>query len=376
MQQWLSLKASSLARFLRNLSRDHGVFAPLRLNGSTSFKPIAFLDEGYELDVDRIPTHYSAKKFFLPPKEALFDWELLPHKVEVKPSLPSLAELESRPKKIIFGIRGCDVAAVDFMNQFFGQKYADPYYANNAARTAKITLACPRESKYCFCRTYGTWTRVKDADVVMVPASRSTFTLRASTRLGEEILSKNKGLLKTASGAEVKRAEKMLQEGPKENGSRLLPIEKLQAFLALDEHKMLESKEWVKVGEKCFACAACTLVCPTCSCFDSVEEPNLDFRSGTRNRVWDSCMLMDFTRMAGDYYARRDITARLRWRILHKLRYPTERFGLNGCVGCGRCIEICLADIDHRKVATGVLKERLKQQAEQAKKQGKGKTER
>ena len=57
-------------------------------------------------------------------------------------------------------------------------------------------------------------------------------------------------------------------------------------------------------------------------------------------------MFSDYSRMAGGHNPRPTKKERLRNRYLHKLAYYNERHGQSLCVGCGRCLEKCPANLD------------------------------
>jgi ferredoxin len=48
---------------------------------------------------------------------------------------------------------------------------------------------------------------------------------------------------------------------------------------------------------------------------------------------------------------------RTRQRVFHKFLYSTERYGMLGCVGCGRCIAACPVNIDVRQVVSELEKQ-------------------
>jgi ferredoxin len=102
---------------------------------------------------------------------------------------------------------------------------------------------------------------------------------------------------------------------------------------------------WEYFGEKCFSCGSCVLVCPTCYCFDVLEEVELTLNEGRRVRVWDGCMLEDFALTADGHNFRASRAARFRHRINRKGKHLPEKYGYWGCVGCGRCADACTADI-------------------------------
>jgi ferredoxin len=113
-----------------------------------------------------------------------------------------------------------------------------------------------------------------------------------------------------------------------------------------------EKVKWDKWGRTCFACAACTSVCPTCTCFDVEDEKQLDGRT-ERQRIWASCFTKDFSTVAGGHCFRPTRTEMLRQFVSHKFPYFQEKFGTPMCVGCGRCISVCTAKIDISRMISG-----------------------
>jgi ferredoxin len=105
------------------------------------------------------------------------------------------------------------------------------------------------------------------------------------------------------------------------------------------------SPVWAELADICLACGQCTLVCPTCFCFNVYDEVELDLQDGERYRRWDSCQLDEFARVAGGENFREHQAERLRHRFMRKGRYLIEKYEELGCVGCGRCARSCLVDI-------------------------------
>jgi len=101
---------------------------------------------------------------------------------------------------------------------------------------------------------------------------------------------------------------------------------------------------WEKRGKKCFSCGSCVLVCPTCYCFDVQDELDLSLEKGERVRSWDGCTIENFATAAGGI-----ISGKRRGQdtpqALPEAKVPVQRFGLPGCVGCGRCKKACVPDI-------------------------------
>ena len=102
---------------------------------------------------------------------------------------------------------------------------------------------------------------------------------------------------------------------------------------------------WDELAGKCLCCGSCSMVCPTCSCFnvaDRIEEDG----TASRIRTWDSCLYRDYAVVAGGHNFRADRGDRVRTRYYHKQEAFVREFGMPSCVGCGRCIENCPTGID------------------------------
>ena len=120
----------------------------------------------------------------------------------------------------------------------------------------------------------------------------------------------------------------------------------------VDKREVLELFElpyWDRVSESCLNCGTCTFCCPTCHCFDIQDE--VQGTDGRRVRNWDYCMSWLFTVHGTGHNPRPSKKERVRQRFMHKFKYiPEKRGGEIGCVGCGRCVQICPVNIDVREV--------------------------
>ena len=117
-----------------------------------------------------------------------------------------------------------------------------------------------------------------------------------------------------------------------------------------------EAEMWNRLGRRCFGCGSCTMVCPTCFCFDVSDRVELNLKEGARVRKWDSCQLVDFALVAGGHNFRPTISSRVRFRIYHKFWIEPEQISQIGCVGCRRCTRACPADIDMIDLLTDIQK--------------------
>ena len=115
--------------------------------------------------------------------------------------------------------------------------------------------------------------------------------------------------------------------------------------LAPTMERAYEHPVWHEIGERCLGCGACTLLCPSCYCFNLSDRLDLSLSRGERVRTWDSCQFDQFTRVAGRDDFRSHQADRQRHRFFRKYKYLWDQYRRTACVGCGRCSRECLADI-------------------------------
>ena len=87
-------------------------------------------------------------------------------------------------------------------------------------------------------------------------------------------------------------------------------------------------------------------MCPTCFCFDISDTLDPDGKTGRRERTWDACTAPQFARVAGDHNFRSTGAVRVRHRMYHKLNGFLATHDRMLCVGCGRCVKACKANIN------------------------------
>ena len=112
---------------------------------------------------------------------------------------------------------------------------------------------------------------------------------------------------------------------------------------------------WDEMSEWCLECGGCNFICPTCYCF-SVRDRGGD-GTWTRCRTWDSCQYAAFTLEASGHNPRAQHGERMKRRFFHKVSAQYYvRDGMAGCVGCGRCIKVCLGATDMPAVVAAIRK--------------------
>jgi sulfhydrogenase subunit beta (sulfur reductase) len=117
---------------------------------------------------------------------------------------------------------------------------------------------------------------------------------------------------------------------------------------------------WKRTAEeRCLGCTNCTMVCPTCFCYNLKDYMSFDLASCERYRYWDSCQELHFAEVAGGGNFRFSRMARLRQFVTHKLATWVEQFGCFGCIGCGRCMTWCPTKIDLTEMAKEIMNSKI-----------------
>lgn len=287
---------------------------------------------------EKYNTNRSAKDFFFPQTENLYDIRKNGLKLEIKDTREECEDF------VVFGVRGCDARAFDILDRVFLVDPIDTYYKNRRSHATIISLACNRPEETCFCNSFGIDASDPSGDITAW-INGDTLYMNAKTEKGEALIAKLGNVLQDTDEQpveEVKSAVKTVMSK--------LPLAKT-SFEGMKKNDLLahfKNEKWGDLSESCIGCGTCTFVCPTCQCYDIRE---FDTGNGVKKfRCWDSCMYSDFTKMAHGN-PRTSQLERFRQRFMHKLvYYPDNNDGIFGCVGCGRCIAKCPISMNIVKV--------------------------
>jgi ferredoxin len=259
----------------------------------------------------------SIKEFVFPRHERLYGYRFKGKQIELTP-----AELPTQ-EQFIIGARPCDAAALYILDAVFNWDFKDEFYNRRRALTTVVTLACREHDDSCFCTSIGASPcDERGSDVLLIPMDGDRYEVRCLTDKGKRLFSGTT----TASAESAKTPE-----GPPIR----FDIEALGEFLA----QGYDQPEWPAVARRCFGCGACAYTCPTCHCFDIVDEGGAS--GGVRARNWDACQFAMFTAHASGHNPRSDQPLRQRQRIHHKFQIYPDKFGELLCTGCGNCSRNC-----------------------------------
>ncbi len=338
----LKIKKTDLAALFARISEEKSLYLPVKTAGQTNF---AAWDENVQVDLDTLKTVKSPKDAFFPQSENLYSCRKEDGKTRI---IPEKLEDEAF---VVFGIRACDVRAIDVLDRVFLSEPVDSYYAARREHGILVSMACHAPETSCFCKVFGIDCAVPQGDVVTWMVGDELYW-KPQTEKGEALTDQVRDLLTDADEAAVE-AEKaairaIVERLPNSNLS-------LEGWGAEAAQTRFDSPLWEQLYKPCLACGTCTFVCPTCQCYDIK-----DYNTGSgvqRYRCWDSCMYSDFTMMAHGNN-RTSQMQRFRQRFMHKLAYyPANNEGMFSCVGCGRCVEKCPSHLNIVKVIKAFSKE-------------------
>jgi len=327
-----------IAGLLEQWSQQFAVFAPSKASGVAAFAEWDGKDTGF-LEWYR-NTVVPPKASFFPPMEEMFRFQKGEEGYNIKP--PPKAERS----QLLFGIRPCDARAMAILDMTFKDTYEDPYYLSRRKNALLVGLGCTNPYESCFCTSMGTSpTDSTDVDLMLVDIG-DDFLIEEVTDKGKELIAKTKGLKEATKDDEAKA--KQSKKTAYDRVTRKLDTEGIK-------DKLLASFDdegfWKKTAAKCISCGICTLLCPTCFCFDINDE--LVKQEGTRFRSWDSCGFPNYTKMPMEN-PRQEKWRRVRQKVCHKYEFYPMTFDVIACTGCGRCIRLCPVNWDITRVIESV----------------------
>ena len=317
MKAWVGrFEKENLDSFVKSLKCD--IYAPVKKQ-EIMFDKINSSDEIYWKDLADFPL----KQFFFRNKEVLFEFDN-----------GKLREKVSKPvQRVFFGVRLCDLNAIARQDFLYIHTNKDPFYKAQREKSILIGYHCNEPpSKYCFCGSMN----LDEFYDAMFFEKEGYFLVEVKSREAEKILKK---FLKKTDETISKKDRKIDSDRLKKK----------------DIKNLYDHKDWQKGVDKCLSCGVCTVMCPMCYCHEIKDEITLtDINKGKRIREWSSCQTDSFTRVAGNHVFRDKREDRFKHRIYHQLQYFKERYGMNMCVGCGRCIKLCPTTIDFVDIINGM----------------------
>lgn len=336
-----TIEKNDFVRLLDHFLKKYRVFGPTQRGLDATFNEITSNDQ---LFLDYVSTVLPPKKFFHPPQLQLFSFDL--HQKHAK-----IEDITQDEKTLLLGIHPCDVHALLRLDDFFSGQFHDPYYHTRRKNTIIVALNCIEPSEYAFCSSMGTGPFLEQGYDLLLTDIGTKYLIEIGSTTGQNIL---KGI----------QLEKATLADFTEKNHRFKQLEKRfkryinTSWLSKIAQENIDHEVWENLGEKggingsfpCLSCGQCSMVCPTCYCYDVYDKLDLSLTKGQRIRELDSCQLLEYGEVAQGGNFRQDRKYRIRHWMLCK--FGAAAGGQqSSCVGCGRCIRTCPVGIDITKVA-------------------------
>jgi len=319
--------------------QGYEVIAPFRGRGRDTFFDTVSDENRERIELHLPNPYYPPKRYVLPHIEPLLNAHSGNGGIRIQPTFDD-------PKRAIFGIRSCDVAGIYHLDRFYiGREFRDTYYERRRKNLFLVNMVCtdPGEdiNRECFCMCADTGPASRDHFDMQLMDLGDEFMAVAGTARGEALF--DDPIFRRGGEGHLKRRAEILN-GVRSHFKNTTRSWFSAAVRQITQGTVLE-KTWEEVGDRCLECGGCTYVCPACTCF-TVSDRKVAPGEVERVRVWDSCALLGFTRMAGGHNPRRAVHDRRNRRFFRKLEHHfIERELSMACVGCGRCAAVCHGDV-------------------------------
>ena len=326
--QTLSMKSGLLASLLEALKCWGRLVAPVeKASGVAALETI---DDVTLARPEVLRTILPFKKLLLKPRFTMVEQRV--------GSPPVVGNDNDHGPVVFFGAHACDIHALKILDLLYLSDYVDPYYKANREQLTVVGYGCMPDDK-CFCLSLGTANVDDGFDLFLTPLEgRYLVTVRSAR--GDEIVRANQDLFTVATRQDAR--DYLDRVKVRERAFTLhMDIADLPYILELKKGDPV----WDELGKKCLCCGSCSMVCPTCSCFNIADEFPAEGQMA-RVRTWDACLYRDYAVVAGGHNFREHRADRVRNRYYHKQEAFVREFGKPSCVGCGRCIENCPTGIN------------------------------
>ena len=293
------------ALILNELYEIHGVQAK---GDKFIFGP---LDSSKNLRLDYDVTILPPKKYFLPQYENLMDFQLKKD-FSVKPNI------EEKPR-ILIGMHPYDIIALEQTDKVYLDEQKDDFYEKRRKNTIIIGVDIQTVSEYSFAGSLGTHYVESGFDLMLTNIGEK-YVITIGTQKGEELIKK---YAKTNDATETDAKEVIKVRAHISNSfKKHVQTPDLHTWSSLLVANY-DNSIWEERSQKCMECSSCTMVCPTCFCYDVHDDVSLNLKNGSRMRSWDGCLLKDFTKVGSGEVFRDDLKDRYRHRFFRKGNYLT-----------------------------------------------------
>ncbi|MBU1171484.1 MAG: 4Fe-4S dicluster domain-containing protein [Proteobacteria bacterium] len=300
------------------------------------------LNDGELPDMGYVETKMSPKALLFPRSEVMLTYSTNPH--DGNCNIMKEAS-KAYPPRAVIGIRPFDAKAIQLVKlNFDTEEYKDPYWLKAYEACTFVGLAINQPSITDFSTSCNTGPFDETGLDVLVVDTGHGFLAKILSTKGQAWA--DAAGFNIEAGADAASKITAMKKEAEANIVSKISVDKIAGKTVLE---LFDAGHWEDTAFGCINCGTCTFACPTCWCFDIQDETY--GTQGVRIKNWDSCMTGLFTMHGSGHNPREYPYQRTRQRFMHKLKYFMDKYqeGIM-CVGCGRCIKQCPANIDIREI--------------------------
>jgi ferredoxin len=309
------LTSHQLNKLVEIISKSYDTYAPQAVGGRVVLKKVDGISN----------LRLFSKTTVLPFKKIIFSNE---------------SEFEAPPEQRLIALLGlhiCDVHALHIFLKQFTEFKSIP----QRDKLLIVASEC-KPDENCFCEVFGA-NRLDGFDIYLQKEKGEQLSAFTNSELGEDIL----------EAAEIISAEDQTDPRPIKHDD-----DDFEYSLENTISRRADFEDfWRKIANNCFGCGACTAVCPLCFCFRQDYKNNLDGSSQVCLK-WDSCFAKGFSEIQMRKDLRPENVDRLYNWYHHKFVRGKHELGRFLCIGCGRCITACPANLNIKNIL-GALDEKV-----------------
>ncbi len=345
------ISQSNLWAMLQGLQEDYSVLLPVKAGETRFYEPFSSLrrqtaGEGTGKAEQSKKTAVIGEVRAFEPLKAFYFQARQKVARDFQDEMP---EASHKPLCLV-GVKACDLKGFKILDTvFLGADYQDPFYKETRERNLILAADCTSALDVCFCLSLLGKPYPQDDFDINLSEIDGGYVVQAGSEKGKRVLDSYSTYLQGASKEQITardrqraRVTAQVKRNIQEHG---VPMQdSLEGVI----RRNFEASLWKEEAATCVECGACNTICPTCHCFllfDQLNENDL-----VRYRLWDSCLIKDFAKVAGGANPRPHLWMRLRNRFEKKFDFFPAVNDLYACTGCGRCILACPGKIDIRKV--------------------------
>jgi ferredoxin len=344
------LKKTEIGKLYNELKEEYKFYAPTKVKGNIEFKKISNPEE---MELDYLNSKVPPKDVLFPQKETIFEYRYEGKDVIID----ERKDLDD--KLMIFGVRPCDAYSFKLLENFFASgDFQDDVFLRKRENATIIGIGCNDPRHTCFCTSVGGHPFQKESTDIFLSDLGEYYLVEAISEKGKNLL-KKLSWLNEAKKTDLEKSKQLAKQA-EESFTTKFNFDLVTKVL--DEN--FENPVWEEISESCIGCSSCTFLCPTCTCFDVIDENDEYNNRGRRIRIWDTCQSCLYTLETSGHNPRPEKIQRCRNRIMHKFSYYPSNYDCLGCVGCGRCISACPVNNELRLIIDKILEIEEKDEGE------------